>query len=302
MSIYDVFNTFVGRLKPTDAELNKARRRRDYLSDRMFALNMGIIEVRNSGSYAKSTAIRPMNDIDIVFYVDIEEYPYENVERMLHQIARALRPSYSQNEIVPGNRSIELRYSDGFCVDIVPALCRNGQIEGAEIIDRQSGQWIKTSIPKHVEFANIMNRHDSRYKNLVRMLKVWKVLRRRKIPSFLLSLLIADAILSEGLSRGWENALLDIFTHVRDHELNIPIWFETYYGRPRRFPNDPVVVLDPANPQNNVASFMDGQFKREFMNAWDHSFNQARNAVNSSSKTEKINYWRLVFEDRFPSR
>ena len=302
MSIHDVFYRFIRRLKPTYAELDKARRRRDYLQNRMFALNMGIIDVRNSGSYAKSTAIRPMNDIDVVFYVDAEYYPYENVERMLHQIARALRSSYPQNEIVPKKRSIELRYVDGFCVDIVPALCMNRQIEGAEIFDRQSGRWIKTSISKHVEFANIMNEYDRRYKNLVRMLKVWKELRRRKIPSFLLSLLIADAILSEGLSRGWEKALYDIFEYVNEHRLDSPIWFNIYHRRPRQFPRGPVVVIDPANPQNNVAHFMDRKFKREFLNAWNNSFNQVRKADNSSYKKDKIYYWSLVFGDRFPAR
>ncbi len=302
MSINDVFNTFIGRLKPTDAELNNARGRRDTLRARMLALNMGIIDVRNSGSYAKGTAIRPMNDIDVIFYVDSQGYPYENVERMLHQIARALRPSYPQNEIVPGNRSIELQYSDGFCVDIVPALCTNQQIEGAEIFDRQSNQWIQTSIPKHLEFANYMTKQDTRYKNLVRILKVWKHQRRRNIPSFFLSLLIADVILSEGLSRGWENALFDIFEYVSNHDLDDPIWFETYYRRPTQFPNESVVVLDPANPRNNVASFMDQNFRQEFMNAWDHSYNQVRKAVNSDYKNEKIRCWSLVFGDRFPAR
>lgn len=301
MSIDDVFTRFINRIKPTQTELDRARTRRNYLEKRILSLDVGVFEVRNSGSYAKSTAIHPLNDIDVVFYIDTKKYPYEKLGRILHRIARELRPSYPNNPIIVGNRSIKLNYADGFSIDIVPALSDNRNVEGAEIIDRETGAWIRTSIPKHVEFANRMNRVNGRYKNLVRMFKIWKDMRKRKYPSFFLSLLVAHAV-KKGLPKGWEQSISTVFQTVKQTKLDSPIYFTDFYQQIKIVSNDPVIVVDPSNPKNNVAKFMDKRIKQSFLNTWNHSYNQARKAISSTTKKAKIFYWTEVFGERFPSR
>lgn len=301
MSINEVFPRFINRIKPTEAELERARSRRNYLEKRVLGLDVGVFEIRNSGSYAKATAIHPLNDIDVVFYIDTRKYPYKNLGRILHRIARELRPSYPNNPIEVGNRSIKLNYADGFSIDIVPALSDNRKVEGAEIIDRETGAWIRTSIPKYVDFANRMNRVNGRYKNLVRMFKIWKDLRQRKYPSFFLSLLVAHTV-KKGLPKGWEQSVFSVLETIQETKLNSPIYFTDFYQQIKVVSNDPVIVVDPSNPRNNVAKFMDAKIKQSFLNAWNNSYNQARKAINSTTKKDKIFYWTEVFGERFPSR
>lgn len=299
MSIREVFQNFVNRIKPTEAELDRARNRRDFLKERVRTLDIGVFDVRNSGSYAKHTSIHPLNDIDVVFYIDIDRFPFDR-SKILSQISRRLRESYPQNYVETGKHSVKLHYSDGFSVDIVPALSHNRQIEGAEIIDRETGRWIKTSIPKHVAFANKMNKKDQRYKNLVRMMKIWKDQRRRNYPSFLLELLVAHCIKMK-IPRGWEVAILRMFEIVSNEKLEEPIHFNDFFPI-KEIPNDHVIVLDPSNPFNNVAKFMTIPIKREFLNAWNQSYKWARSALKARYKKDKIKYWKLIFGTRFPSR
>ena len=301
LTINEVFSRFINRIKPTQAELGRARSRRNYLEKRVLSLDMGVFEVRNSGSYAKGTAIHPLNDIDVVFYIDTKKYPYDTLGRVLHRIARELRPSYPNNPIEVGNRSIKLKYTDGFSIDIVPALSDNRKIERAEIIDRETGSWIRTSIPKHVEFANRMNKVNGKYKNLVRMFKIWKNMRQRNYPSFFLSLLVAHAV-KKGLPKGWEQSVYTVFETIQEMRLNSPIHFTDYYRHIKVVSNDPVIVVDPSNPRNNVTNFMDAAIKRSFLNAWNGGYSHAKKAINSTTKRDKIFYWNKVFGDRFPSR
>jgi len=277
----ELFHKFIRNITPTKTELDRARRHRDYVTKILNNRELGIVNTRNYGSYAKGTSTHPLNDLDLIIYIDPDKYSNEKIDRVLHHIARQIRPSFPNNDIIVGNRSIKVRYANGFVVE--------------------SGRWIHTSPSKHIEFTNAINRIDNRYKNLVRIFKIWKNNRRRNFRSFLLALLVADAIVNGDVPRGWPEAVIAIFKHIKDHGLNKKIFFTNHYQTPTNFPNDPVVVLDPVNVKNNVAEDVDSNKKREFLNAWEVDTRRASSTLNSANYIA-VEKWKQIFGDVFPSR
>lgn len=299
----ELFQEVIKRIKPTEAERKEARDHRNYVQRILDNRELGIIGVRSYGSYAKRTGVRPLNDIDLIVYISPEKYPRKNPDRVLHLIARNIRSSFPQNEVIPSTRSVKVKYSSGFTVDIVPAFSLDTRnLEPAEILDRQTSSWIETSPSKHIDFTNYINSIDGRYKNLIRIFKVWKEQRRRTFRSILIELLIADAILNDAVPRGWGEAIYSIFDYVKDHELLRKIYFTQYHSKPSYYPKDPVVVLDPVNPKNNVANDFTWNSKNEFMNAWSQDTKIAHKALNSKYKTDIVENWKKIFGDTIPSR
>ena len=119
--------------------------------------------------------------------------------------------------------------------------------------------------------------------------------------SFFLSLLVAHAV-KTGLPRGWDQAVFSIFETIHRTQLSSPIYFTDFYKQIKVVSNDPVIVVDPSNPSNNVTKFMDIKIKKSFLNAWENGYIQAKKAVNSKTKKDKIFYWKEIFGERFPSR
>lgn len=301
MTIGDYFTEFVRRLRPTPTELEKIRGRRDYVERMLKLTNLGIYQILNSGSYGRSTTIRPVNDIDLFIYLSKSAYT-KNRDRILHNLARDLRPSFAQNNVVPEHRSVKVKYADGFSVDVVPALCQSSsKLEPAEIIDRTNGRWILTYPKKHKEFAKYLNTKDSRYSDLFRIFKSWKVLRRRNFRSYMIELLVGYCVL-EDLPKGYDKAVHRIFEIISDHSLRKAICFNKFYTCPKPIPKkSPVIILDPANVNNNVADDMTKEMKLEFLNSWNDSLNHATKAIKAKGLAGTVREWRMVF-DKFPSR
>lgn len=56
----ELFKVVIRRIKPSESEREKACGRRDYVLRILNNQKLGIIGVRNYGSYAKRTGIRPI--------------------------------------------------------------------------------------------------------------------------------------------------------------------------------------------------------------------------------------------------
>ena len=83
----------------------------------------GLIKTLLSGSLAKGTALKTLNDIDIAFYVKADKTPKAEPE-LLEWLATRLREAYPQmkpDQIKPNNHSVCIKYAvSGLSVDVVP--------------------------------------------------------------------------------------------------------------------------------------------------------------------------------------
>ena len=66
----------VARIEPTERQKDGARRSHAYLRDKLDSGQMAncIIDSYLSGSYARDTAIAPLDDVDVVFLINPEHW------------------------------------------------------------------------------------------------------------------------------------------------------------------------------------------------------------------------------------
>ena len=77
-----------------------------------------------SGSLAKGTALKTLNDIDVAFYVKAEKAPSAEAKALLNWLAERLREAYPQmkpEQIKPNQHSVTVSYAVlDLNVDVVP--------------------------------------------------------------------------------------------------------------------------------------------------------------------------------------
>src|SRR5947209_14794228 len=85
----------------------------------------GLIKTLLSGSLAKGTALKTLNDIDVAFYVRAEKAPSGESD-LLQWLAQRLRDAYPQmkpEQITVNTHSVSIKYAvSGLTVDVVPVL------------------------------------------------------------------------------------------------------------------------------------------------------------------------------------
>ena len=134
-------------------------------------------KMRLSGSLAKGTALRSLNDIDIACYVSGAEAPTE-VEALLDYIAERLRKAFSNfspDQVQPQTYSITVSFKgSGLDVDIVPILYDGDPQWYGNLVSQDDGSFLKTSIPLHLEFAGRRKKaQDKDFAQVVRLVKFW---------------------------------------------------------------------------------------------------------------------------------
>src|SRR6516164_8122856 len=82
-------------------------------------------KMRLSGSLAKGTALRSLNDIDVACYISGADAP-RDVPKLLNYLAERLRkafPNFSPDQVKPNAYSVTVSFrGTGLDVDVVPIL------------------------------------------------------------------------------------------------------------------------------------------------------------------------------------
>jgi hypothetical protein len=172
--------SLVGQIEPTTAQKSGAARSQNYLREVLQTGRMlnRIRDVYLSGSYSRDTAIRPLDDVDIVVEINHEHWPkgflsdYPPPVAVLDSFSSAIRYRYPVSSVFGQRRSIrlELNHLD---IDVVPAI----PLAGGDFIlvpDRTAERWIKSGPKIHAKVATqVNNRWEGRFKPLVKLLKLW---------------------------------------------------------------------------------------------------------------------------------
>jgi len=171
-------------VEPIASQKAGARRSHNYLRALLDTGQMAT-RIRNSylsGSYARDTAVRPLDDVDIIFEIDPAAWQTGLLHlrllplpaRVLESFANAIRYRYPVSSVYGQRRSIrlELEHLD---IDVVPAVPVGS--DGSAYIwipDRDSDAWIKSSPKRHSALAAEVNHiQQGRFKPLVKLLKFW---------------------------------------------------------------------------------------------------------------------------------
>src|SRR6478736_235548 len=106
-----------------------------------------------SGSLAKGTALRSLNDIDVACYISGADAP-KDVTSLLNYLAERLRkafPNFSPDQVKPQTYCVTVSFrGSGLDVDVVPILYKGHPQWYGNLVSQDDGHLLKTSIPLHL--------------------------------------------------------------------------------------------------------------------------------------------------------
>lgn len=262
-----------------------------------------------SGSLAKGTALRSLNDIDVACYISGADAPH-SVSELLTYLAERLRkayPNFAPDQVTPQTYSVTVSFrGSGLDVDVVPILYDGDAQWYGNLVSQEDGSFLKTSIPLHLEFAGKRKKaQEKHFAQVVRLIKFWA--RRQKqerdgfrFKSFMVELILAK-LCDDGLDLSdYPEALQHFFTYVATSGLKDQIAFSDYYPLSSigAF-YEPMRIIDPVNAANNVSRLYTAGNMDDIVDAALDAGDAIDAALAAPTKQLTIGYWQKVFGSTF---
>ncbi len=288
----------------------QARRLRDKLDGYLdehpdFTLKKMMI----SGSLAKGTALRSLNDIDVACYICGADTP-KDVTHLLNYLAERLRkafPNFSPDQVKPQTYSVTVSFRDtGLDVDVVPILYNGDSRWYGNLVSQEDGSFLETSIPLHLEFMRKRKQAQEKdFAQVVRLIKFWARNVKREQEGFRFKSFMIEMILShlcdQGLSfSDYPEALQHFFTYVARTDMREQIVFTDYYksAAVATF-QETIRIIDPVNPTNNVSRLYTAEQADMIVDSALGAGDAIDAALAAPTKQETVYYWQKVFGSSF---
>jgi hypothetical protein len=294
-AVESVLRQVVADVEPTASQKKGARRSHSHLRDLLDTGQMSakIVNSYLSGSYARDTAIRPLDDVDVIFEIDPAAWStgifssHPSPERVLESFATAIRRRYTLSSVYGQRRSVrlELNHLD---IDVVPAIPVAADSGVILVPDRKTGDWIKSSPQRHSDNATQVNgRRQGKFKPLVKLAKFWNsnLPESARCKSFMIETIAVRIFagtsfdtLADGLLLFWD-FLASRYDHPTLHRW--PDSFGMSFGW------FSISVPDAAGTGSNTAGYVDDALARalaakarisrdKFLAAYDARFDETR--------------------------
>lgn len=250
-------------------------------------------QVRPIGSYTRKTAIARDSDLDLMLVLKTAEVKWgdgwKSSTTVLNEVRERLQQRYQTTGIVRDEQAIVIDFADGQNpVEVVPALF-TGIENGAPVysIPNGGGGWMETSPDAHNKLITQADVHGGgKLKNVVKILKYWRVCRTPALPlnSFHLELRLAEEDVCVGV-KTYGRCLYDAFRSLDAHHCS--------------------AIRDPRGISGLIAAASSDAKRERVRAAVADSLSHARTALlaeqNGDGQTA-IYQWTLVFNGGFPQR
>lgn len=269
---------------------------------------INIKKFMKTGSLRKGTVLRPRGefgvDADIAVFLNTDGIRAFDLASLHARIRRLLRAAYPQKTdedftVQPRTLGIVFRVS-GMEVDLVPILPVDESGDYGWQPSSQGGDPVKTSITKQLEFIRARKTTYVRFTALVRLLKYWRNHQEleESLRSFMIELIVSHLQDVKGAPASLEEGLLRFFLYIAQTRLAVPIVFPEN-GKVMSMPRGRVVILDPVNSANNVASRISDAECQEIIAKATNAWETITNARNNNYKGETLELWKDVFGRSF---
>jgi len=262
-----------------------------------------------SGSLAKGTALRSLNDIDVACYVSGASAP-SDVPALVGYIAERLRtafPNFQPDQVTPKTYCVTVSFrGTGLDVDIVPILYDEDPDWYGRLVSQDDGSFLWTCIPRHLEFSVARRKlHETHFSQVVRLVKYWVRKEKRERPGFRFKSFMVELVLSHLSDEGqsfddYPEAMQAFFTYLARTGFSERIAFADYFPTSTvGVCSDPIQVFDPVNPENNAASRYSRQDVEVICDAALDAGDAIDAALLAPTKGETVSYWKRVFGPSF---
>jgi len=272
----------------------------------------GLIKMLHAGSVAKGTALRSVNDLDVAVYVKAAAAPERDpdlVRWLADRLAEA-NPLMDRDQFEEKDHCVTVNFrGSGLNVDVVPVLYEGEPDDRGYLVRKYTGDRVLTSVPLHVDFIRSRKQKYGRdFAQLIRISKWWKRTvighdAEFRFKSFMIELLWAH-LADGGLELAdYPTSLERFYTYIVRTGLTQQVAFTDYTSANsvRARSSAPIEVLDPVNPDNNVAArYSDADRIRIIETAHDalSALGEARFAT---TKGQAVDCWRCVLGPSFGS-
>lgn len=265
--------------------------------------------MRLSGSLAKGTALRSLNDVDVACYISGADAPAD-VAALLNYLAERLRkafPNFKPDQVRPQTYSVTVSFrGSGLDVDVVPILYDGDPDWYGKLVSQDDGSFLSTSVPRHLEFIRKRKAaQDKDFAQVARLAKFWarKMKQERegfRFKSFMIELILAH-LCDLGLDfSDYPEALQHFFTYLARTGLRQQLVFADYYDPAvvGTF-SEPVQLVDPVNAKNNVSRLYTATEADMIVDAALEAGDAIDAALAAPTKGETVAYWQKVFGPSF---
>lgn len=271
-----------------------------------------LIKMLSSGSVAKGTALKTLNDMDVAVYIKkTDQNPTES--QLINWLVERLREAYKDKNINPDQiqpsahcATISFR-GTGLDVDVSPVIYDGGADDRGYLINKDTGERVLTSIPLHLAF--IRKRKDKQphhFRQLVRLVKWWVKEQKRRDSNFRFKSFITEMVCAHLCDQGvamndYIAAMESFFVYIIKSQLKERIYFTDNYSKEKLPPitDKPIEIFDPVNPDNNVSASYTIADRNRIIEAAQDALDAIHEAKYASTQGRAIDCWKRIFGPSF---
>jgi hypothetical protein len=296
-----------GKLALPGDERNEHRQQVGRLLDKLDGVlaqdgSYKIKKFRRAGSLEKGTSNRPRAgkpvdaDVGVYFDGDPDHFDIADLQRLIKRLLGKAYPQKSSDDFEEGGRTFGVVFKDsGLEVDLVPIVATDDICDYGLQYSR-TGDCVKTSVKAHIDHYRDHASRDPLLATLLRLVKRWRYWHDLKgIQSFHLELVLSSLVDRLGPASGVEEGLRRFFLFVA-RDLDRGIAFGS--ADPSAFA-EPVVIVDPANVDNNVAARITREEHDAFVAAANEALVTITVAQGLPGKGETVTAWKELFGENF---
>lgn len=280
------FDEFYERVRASTSTTQKVTERRATVARKLReALPPGnSVALHNDyliGSFGKSTASAPFEDIDLLAVVNVDEELWRRTYRndsadFLSRVRRDLAGVSTVNKIGARGQAVRFFYSDGLAVDVAPVVFTD---TGAYWIPNGSGGWLATDPLKHKDFISQKNTElGGNLRRLVVLAKQWNRAHSTRLRSFHLEMIVASTFSQLGSNN--RAALKSFFE-----------WAS-------------ISVMDPAGYSGDLSTYLTESNRQNVQQSFSTAYVQAQEALEyeaAGNHEAAIRKWGIILGKNFPT-
>ncbi|GHU40186.1 hypothetical protein FACS1894190_06760 [Spirochaetia bacterium] len=227
----------------------------------IFKNSSGMLKIKKvipAGSLSKNTILRDHLEVDCVYILEHNGYSYCN---HLYEIQRCLKENlptatgfHSKNHSVRFNIK---RKIGNVSVDLLPAFEINS-IEQIQQVKNKDAYYGTTALFQREYFNNI-KQYYNRFNDLVRLLKSWKETQNIPLSSYMLELIVANAVYNTKKGERFEFYFEVCFRTIQaftDKRAIVPVLWGDHFDNSKidcGYANNNLYIIDPSDPTENLA-------------------------------------------------
>ena len=275
-------------LRLPDDKRKEYHRQVDFLVDKLSEDLRDEIEVRitktvKAGSFAKFTILRKTTedpvDVDVVFYISdrsVDQETLESLNDSIHELLIRLYPNKDVGDFEIQRKATTVSFvGSGLNVDVVPVIQDEDRPDYGWQFDLEDGSTVQTCAPCQIQFVRDRKDKDKHFRTLVRLAKKWRNHAELKpLKSFAIELILAYVLDQEGSEGSIEQRFRRFLLYMAQSGLKDVIQFPENTGPIDCF-DDPVVILDPVQSDNNVAARITESERQQIVNAASEAWETA---------------------------